>query len=171
MCFWGVVQVEPCCWSAYSVHRDTQATLAILDKLELDGEGLSDEKLAGLYGLEEAYAQGKLTKWQRLRARVWALFDEPYSSAMAKCIAGVSVLFICLSVLSFCSKTNRPRAKQQTAATGQQLQFIDRPHWLFYYLEHACNAWFTLEITLRCIVRFISFSCVCGAFFNKFFFP
>ena len=25
-------------------------------------------------------------------------------------------------------------------------------HRVFYYLEHACNAWFTLEITIRCLV-------------------
>ena len=33
--FWGLDsnQVEPCCWMTYTTHRDTQATLAILDKV------------------------------------------------------------------------------------------------------------------------------------------
>ena len=33
--YWGLDsnQVEPCCWMTYTTHRDTQATLAILDKV------------------------------------------------------------------------------------------------------------------------------------------
>ncbi|KAG9508764.1 Potassium voltage-gated channel protein Shaw [Fragariocoptes setiger] len=36
LAYWGVDadQVEPCCWMTYNVHRDTEATLAILDTLE-----------------------------------------------------------------------------------------------------------------------------------------
>ena len=29
----STLQVEPCCWMTYTTHRDTQATLAILDKV------------------------------------------------------------------------------------------------------------------------------------------
>ena len=28
----ATLQVEPCCWMTYTTHRDTQATLAILDR-------------------------------------------------------------------------------------------------------------------------------------------
>ncbi|KAI4456415.1 voltage-gated potassium channel [Holotrichia oblita] len=84
--FWGLDsnQVEPCCWSTYSIHRDTQATLAILDKLDLDSEKPSDEEIARLFGYEDAYHTGTLTKWQKLKPKIWALFDEPYSSSFAK---------------------------------------------------------------------------------------
>lgn len=84
--------MEPCCWSTYSRHRDTEATLAILDKLDVEGERLSEEQIARLFGFdEENGGKGtRLTRWQRLRAGVWALFDEPYSSFAAKCIACVS---------------------------------------------------------------------------------
>ncbi|XP_031772928.1 potassium voltage-gated channel protein Shaw-like isoform X1 [Apis florea] len=138
--FWGLDsnQVEPCCWSTYSRHRDTQATLAILDKLDVEGERLSDEQIARLFGLEEEHGKGALTRWQRLRARLWALFDEPYSSFAAKCVACISILFICLSVLCFCLKSHAERS--------------DDSYPLLFYVEHACNAWFTLEITLRCLV-------------------
>ncbi|KAK1122085.1 hypothetical protein K0M31_009926 [Melipona bicolor] len=162
--FWGLDsnQVEPCCWSTYSVHRETQATLAILDKLEVDGEKLSDEEIARLFGYEEEYNRGTLTKWQKLRPRIWTLFDEPYSSTTAKCIAGVSILFICLSVLCFCLKshtvTTKP-SKNNNQRNSEPLHFgssrnTDRAdsHPVFFYLEHTCNAWFTLEITLRCLV-------------------
>ncbi|GIY74230.1 hypothetical protein CEXT_307941 [Caerostris extrusa] len=39
----------------YTVHRDTQSTLAILDNLDLDAEKPSDEELARKFGVEEQY--------------------------------------------------------------------------------------------------------------------
>lgn len=154
-------QVEPCCWSTYSVHRDTQATLAILDKLDIEGEKLSDEEIARLFGYEEEYSRGTLTKWQKLRPRIWALFDEPYSSAAAKCIACMSILFICLSVLCFCLKSHTmTKQSRNNQRNGESLHFesseyVDHvdSYPVLFYLEHTCNAWFTLEITLRCLVR------------------
>lgn len=156
------MKVEPCCWSTYSIHRDTQATLAILDKLDIEGEKLSDEEISRLFGYEEEYNRGTLTKWQRLRPRIWALFDEPYSSRSAKCIACISIFFICLSVLCFCLKShpsNLPQIRTDDSPSNYSVEFtqhyeneIGRPHRAFYYIEHACNAWFTFEITLRCLV-------------------
>ncbi|XP_014468644.1 PREDICTED: potassium voltage-gated channel protein Shaw-like [Dinoponera quadriceps] len=156
--FWGLDtnQVEPCCWSTYSVHRDTQATLAILDKLDVEGERLSDEEIARVFGFEEEYHGGVLTRWQRLRSRVWILFDEPYSSLTAKCIACVSVLFTCLSVLCFCVKSyaEPPGIKHEEESSEDRSNNTGNvdPHRAFFYLEHACNAWFTVEIVLRCLV-------------------
>ncbi|KAF3430377.1 hypothetical protein E2986_10411 [Frieseomelitta varia] len=162
--FWGLDsnQVEPCCWSTYSVHRETQATLAILDKLDVEGEKLSDEEIARLFGCEEEYNRGTLTKWQRLRPRIWTLFDEPYSSTTAKCIAGVSILFICLSVLCFClkghtvttkpSRNNNQRNSEPLHIGSSRNTDPADSHPVLFYLEHTCNAWFTLEITLRCLV-------------------
>ncbi|PSN56104.1 Potassium voltage-gated channel protein Shaw, partial [Blattella germanica] len=60
------------------------ATLAILDKLDIDAEKPSDEEIARLFGYEDDYLAGSLSRWQRLKPRVWSLFDEPYSSAGAK---------------------------------------------------------------------------------------
>lgn len=166
----STLQVEPCCWSTYSIHRDTQATLAILDKLDVEREKLSEEEIARLYGFEEEYNRGTLTKWQKLRPRIWALFDEPYSSVTAKCIACVSILFICLSVLCFCLKSHRTLER---SGNNQQYGELLRSesNWneddvdsypVLFYLEHACNAWFTLEITLRCLVRIKAFHYCCN---------
>ncbi|XP_076753872.1 potassium voltage-gated channel protein Shaw [Xylocopa sonorina] len=160
--FWGLDsnQVEPCCWSTYSIHRDTQATLAILDKLDIEGEKLSDEEVARLFGFEEEYNKGTLTKWQKARPRIWALFDGPCSSSAAKCIACISILFICLSVLCFClkshttarqSRNNQRYEGSQGSESKRDKDDVDS-HPVLFYLEHACNAWFTLEITLRCLV-------------------
>ncbi|XP_037903045.1 potassium voltage-gated channel protein Shaw-like isoform X2 [Hermetia illucens] len=106
--FWGLDsnQVEPCCWSTYSIHRDTQNTLAILDKLDIDSERPSEEAVARLFGFEDALINGQVSCWQRLKPKIWALFDEPASSTGAKIIAGLSVFFICISVISFCLKTH-----------------------------------------------------------------
>ncbi|XP_078053442.1 potassium voltage-gated channel protein Shaw [Augochlora pura] len=160
--FWGLDsnQVEPCCWSTYSIHRDTKATLAILDKLDVEGEKLSDEEIARLFGYDEDYNRGTLSRWQKLRPRIWALFDEPYSSLTAKCIACASILFICLSVLCFCLKshttTKRSRNNQRHAELLQSESTWNKDdvdsYPVLFYLEHTCNAWFTLEIIIRCLV-------------------
>lgn len=76
-------QVEPCCWMTYTTHRDTQETLAILDRLDLE-ENITDEDLYQKFGLGEEYQNGSLSLWQKIKPRVWALFDEPYSSIPAK---------------------------------------------------------------------------------------
>jgi potassium voltage-gated channel Shaw-related subfamily C member 1 len=84
--FWGLDsnQVEPCCWSTYSVHRDTQATLAILDKLELDDEHPSEEAIAEMFGFEEALLSGELSWWQKMKPKIWTILNEPSSSTGAK---------------------------------------------------------------------------------------
>lgn len=37
-----------------------------------------------MFGYEEAYHAGTMSYWQRLKPKIWALFDEPYSSSSAK---------------------------------------------------------------------------------------
>lgn len=65
-------------------HRDTQETLTVLDRLDLDTEKPTDEELARKFGFEEAYYEGSLTWWQKLKPQMWSLFDEPYTSVAAK---------------------------------------------------------------------------------------
>lgn len=67
-----------------SLVSDLQATLAILDKLDIDADKPSDEEIARMFGYEDDYLAGTLSRWQRLKPRVWSLFDEPYSSTGAK---------------------------------------------------------------------------------------
>lgn len=56
----------------------------MLERLDLDTEKPSEEELARKFGYEEAYAKGKVNWWQHLKPKIWALFDEPYSSHAAK---------------------------------------------------------------------------------------
>ncbi|XP_071052058.1 potassium voltage-gated channel protein Shaw-like isoform X1 [Onthophagus taurus] len=168
--FWGLDsnQVEPCCWSTYSIHRDTQATLAILDKLDLDSEKPTDEEVARMFGYEEAYHAGTLTRWQKLKPKIWAIFDEPYSSSFAKVpphdvklrniVAGISVFFICASVLSFCLKTHPGMRRNATDCNTTSINDEDYEYDcstalpIFYYVEHICNAWFIFELLIRFVI-------------------
>ncbi|BES94545.1 K_tetra [Nesidiocoris tenuis] len=170
--FWGLDsnQVEPCCWSTYSIHRDTQTTLAILDKLDIDSERPTEEQVARMFGYEEDYNAGRLTPWQRLKPKVWSLFDEPYSSVGAKVyvppqhkrvVGLMSVFFIFVSVLTFALKThpdvrvpvmlNLTRYGSNNT-TWTEIKLRSDPHVCFFYIELVCNVWFTFELIVRLIV-------------------
>lgn len=77
-------QVEPCCWMTYTTHRDTQETLLTLDRLDLDTDKPTEEDIMKKFGLENKFKGNQLTLWEKIQPRVWALFDEPYSSTTAK---------------------------------------------------------------------------------------
>ncbi|CAO1398932.1 unnamed protein product [Diamesa serratosioi] len=157
--FWGLDsnQVEPCCWSTYSIHRDTQSTLAVLDKLELDDEQLSQESIARLFGYETLSLNNELTCWQRTKPKIWALMDEPSSSTGAKIVAGISVFFICISVISFCLKTLPGLRVEMPSRNRKRSHLFDNwqetyAHSAFFYVELLCNVWFIIELTIRSVV-------------------
>jgi potassium voltage-gated channel Shaw-related subfamily C member 1 len=84
-------------------HRNTQETLAVLDRLDLDTEKPTDEELARKFGYEEAYFKGKVNWWQNLKPQIWSLFDEPYSSNSAKVsdFLWFALIFLCEKIKSF----------------------------------------------------------------------
>ncbi|XP_018323792.1 potassium voltage-gated channel protein Shaw-like isoform X4 [Agrilus planipennis] len=145
----------------YTQHRDTQETLAVLDRLDLDTEKPSDEEIARKFGFEEDYFRGTLSWWQLTKPKIWSLFDEPYSSTAAKVIGVLSVFFICVSILSFCLKTHPDmkvpylRTISVRTAGNETAHTIDKAdtdaHIAFFYIECICNAWFTFEIIIRFI--------------------
>ncbi|CAO1379605.1 unnamed protein product [Diamesa hyperborea] len=161
--FWGLDsnQVEPCCWMTYTQHRDTQETLAVLERLDLDTEKPTDEELARKFGYEDAYAKGKVNWWHKLKPKLWSLMDEPYSSNAAKIVGVISVFFICVSIVSFCLKTHPdmrvPVIRNITVKTADKgtAWTLDKQqtnaHVFFFYIESFCNAWFTFEIMIRFI--------------------
>ncbi|XP_071141621.1 potassium voltage-gated channel protein Shaw-like isoform X2 [Mytilus edulis] len=175
--FWGLDsnQVEPCCWMTYTTHRDTAEVLATLDRLDLDTDKPTEDDIMKKFGWGDEYQSGDLNCWQRIQPKIWALFDEPYSSTPAKenitsrydlqrlreVIAVVSVFFIVTSILSFCLKTHPemrvPILKNATVnISNTTIWRIEKlktePHEAFFYIECASNAWFTFEIIIRLIV-------------------
>jgi len=162
--YWGLDsnQVEPCCWMTYTQHRNTQETLAVLDRLDLDTDKPSDEEVAKRFGYEDEYYSGSLGWWMRVKPKIWSTFDEPYSSTHAKGVGIISVFFICASIVIFCLKTHPnmrvPVIHNLTLATSHNSTAwtLDKhgtnAHDAFFYLECLCNAWFTFEL----LIRFIS---------------
>ncbi|TKR80388.1 hypothetical protein L596_014468 [Steinernema carpocapsae] len=165
--YWGLDanQVEPCCWMTYTQHRDTQETLAVLDRLDMDSHKEEDPKLREedvmkKFGWEDDYMRNEISTWMKYKPKIWALFDEPYSSQTAKFIAAISVFFIVISILSFCLKTH-PSFRIAVITTknftygSREVIGVQRtstePHKAFSQIEFICNIWFTFEI----IVRFI----------------
>uniref|UniRef100_A0A0R3RSS8 BTB domain-containing protein n=1 Tax=Elaeophora elaphi TaxID=1147741 RepID=A0A0R3RSS8_9BILA len=178
--YWGLDanQVEPCCWMTYTQHRNTQATLAVLDALDNDFNKHDDPEAREhstmkKFGWEEEYIQGRITFWMKAKPKIWALFDEPYSSQAAKVIEAISVCFILISIISFCLKTHphfrtailsvvsvtndyigiqkissEPNpAFSQVAKPFLYQQLID----IRMIIEYLCNLWFTFEILMRFI--------------------
>ena len=88
--FWGLDsnQVEPCCWMTYTRHRDTQETLAILDKIEIDGndEKPDQDQILKRFGIpdDQIKNKSKIPPITKLQIYLWKLFDEPRSSKWAK---------------------------------------------------------------------------------------
>ena len=64
---------------AYFIKRTISA-----DELDIDTEKKTEEEIMKKFDLELEYANGSLNFLQRWRPKVWTLFDEPYSSKMAK---------------------------------------------------------------------------------------
>uniref|UniRef100_A0A915C1V4 BTB domain-containing protein n=2 Tax=Parascaris univalens TaxID=6257 RepID=A0A915C1V4_PARUN len=166
--YWGLDanQVEPCCWMTYTQHRDTEETLAVLDKLDMDNTGEEDpdmreQELMKKFGWEEEFYQGRISLWMKYKPKIWALFDEPYSSHAAKVIAAISVCFIVVSILSFCLKTHPSFRIAILSVRNVSSNYIGihrtstEPHKAFSQIEYICNIWFTFEI----LVRFIFCPC------------
>ncbi|XGW08874.1 hypothetical protein V3C99_011301 [Haemonchus contortus] len=166
--FWGLDanQVEPCCWMTYTQHRDTQDTLAVIESLDLDGDPPTQEEIAKKFGWEDDYYSGTLSKWQQIKPRIWALFDEPWSSQYARIISCCSVFFILASTISFMLKTHPSfQIPQITVTYGMRIFESDgianfakaigthkpytAPHPYFFYVDLICNSWFTLELLIR----------------------
>ncbi|CAA91765.1 Potassium voltage-gated channel protein egl-36 [Caenorhabditis elegans] len=162
--YWGLdaSDTEPCCWMQLLHAKDTQETLAVLDRMDADHEDdpqLREQDTMKKFGWEEDYFQGKRTRWMKLKPQMWSLFDEPYSSQAAKLIAGISVLFIFISIFSFCLKTHQSFrlpvliGQNITMPGGVVQPSIERvstePLPIFGQIEMLCNIWFTLELIIR----------------------
>uniref|UniRef100_A0A915PPL3 BTB domain-containing protein n=3 Tax=Filarioidea TaxID=6295 RepID=A0A915PPL3_9BILA len=158
--FWGLDanQVEPCCWMTYTQHRDTQETLAVIEGLDLDADPPTQEETAKKFGWEDDYYSGNLSKWQQLKPRIWALFDEPWSSQYAKMISCSSVFFIIASIVSFVLKTHPAfQIPSITVTYDAQVGSYDfqsiatfkqctSPHPVFFCIDLVCNVYFSAEL-------------------------
>jgi potassium voltage-gated channel Shaw-related subfamily C protein len=173
--FWGLDsnQVEPCCWKTYTKHRDTEETLATLEKLALDEEGTTKEDLARKFKLDDdpRWNNQTLPFYIKIKPIIWQFFEEPNSSKFARAISRISIGFIIISILTYCLATVGGICRYQifcqtytfhvSVENSNLTQYkpinvipkSNRDHLtILDYIEHICIAWFTLEITIRFLV-------------------
>lgn len=88
--FWGIdeLQMEPCCWSNYTQHREAQETLKAFDKTP-------DEQENNAFAVD--HTAPTTTQWKQ---RMWAMLEQPYSSKYAQVRKDLQ-LHISLCVLRF----------------------------------------------------------------------
>lgn len=82
---------------------------------------------------------------------------------MFQMVSVASVFFICVSVLSFALKTHPdmrvPTIRNRTVFMPNHtlVWTLEKertdPHDAFFYVELVCNAWFTIELAVRSVVR------------------
>nr|XP_041568942.1 potassium voltage-gated channel subfamily C member 1 isoform X1 [Taeniopygia guttata] len=154
LAFWGIdeTDVEACCWMNYRQHRDAEEALDSFESPE--GPGPPEPAEPKRLCLEEGRPAGW---WRRWRPRLWALFEDPYSSRMARYVAFASLFFILISITTFCLETheafNRVINKTETVTTGNEtgtqvaVEVETEP--FLTYVEGLCVVWFTFEFLMR----------------------
>ncbi|XP_060758090.1 potassium voltage-gated channel subfamily C member 3a [Neoarius graeffei] len=171
LAFWGIdeTDVEACCWMNYRQHRDAEEALDSFETPEPDapedeaaalagggGGGGADGDLKRLCLHEDG---GKPSWWSVWQPRVWALFEDPYSSKYARYVAFGSLFFILISISTFCLETHeafntiRNRTENVTVdnMTREEVVFeMVTDNWLTY-VEGVCVIWFTIEVFTRVI--------------------
>nr|XP_029508656.1 potassium voltage-gated channel subfamily C member 1-like [Oncorhynchus nerka] len=179
LAFWGIdeTDVEPCCWMTYSQHREAEEALdsfgggALLDLTSNDdqdpevvtdpGDVVGDEADE----MTRRLAQGDSTDikarglWGRWQKRMWALFEDPYSSKYARWIALASLFFILVSISTFCLETheffnpivNRTELELVDNVTVEHVYQETETVVYLTYIEGVCVVWFTFEFMMRVI--------------------
>ncbi|XP_041053711.1 potassium voltage-gated channel subfamily C member 1-like isoform X6 [Carcharodon carcharias] len=169
--FWGIdeTDVEPCCWMTYRQHRDAEEALDSFEAPDLnsgdgdgggDGVGDSEDELdtkrlaLGDCSPEAGAKAGWWRKWQR---RIWALFEDPYSSKYARYCAFASLFFILVSISTFCLETheafnpivNRTEIVRNGNETRMEIIQETETEAFLMYIEGVCVVWFTFEFLMR----------------------
>uniref|UniRef100_A0A673IEG7 Potassium voltage-gated channel, Shaw-related subfamily, member 3a n=1 Tax=Sinocyclocheilus rhinocerous TaxID=307959 RepID=A0A673IEG7_9TELE len=97
--------------------------------------------------------------WSTWQPFMWALFEDPYSSKYARYVAFGSLLFILISISTFCLETheafNTIYNKTENVTVGnvtrEEVVFeVVTDNWLTY-VEGVCVIWFTIEVFARVI--------------------
>ncbi|XP_042347574.1 potassium voltage-gated channel subfamily C member 4 [Plectropomus leopardus] len=159
LAFWGIdeTDVEPCCWMTYRQHRDAEEALETFEPP--DPEDTDDDKeMPRRFGIEDCpdRSRGCCEVWQ---PKIWALFDDPYSSRAARGVAFASLFFILVSITTFCLETheafNELKMRTELVFEGnntyavQKLELVTKP--ILTWVEGVCVIWFTFEFLVRII--------------------
>ncbi|XP_055979200.1 potassium voltage-gated channel subfamily C member 4 isoform X1 [Sorex fumeus] len=163
--FWGIdeTDVEPCCWMTYRQHRDAEEALDSFESPEGGGEGGDGERDPALPrpgphdgGGGAGAGCGGCRGWQ---PRMWALFEDPYSSRAARVVAFTSLFFILVSITTFCLETheafnidrNVTEIHRVGNVTSVRFRREVETEPILTYIEGVCVLWFTLEFLVRIV--------------------
>ncbi|XP_009890317.1 PREDICTED: potassium voltage-gated channel subfamily C member 1 isoform X4 [Charadrius vociferus] len=173
LAFWGIdeTDVEPCCWMTYRQHRDAEEALDSFGGAPLDSSA-EDGDIDGTGDSGDGEEELEMTKrlalsdspdgrsggfWRRWQPRIWALFEDPYSSRYARYVAFASLFFILVSITTFCLETherfNPIVNKTETEFIGNDTQVRHyreaETEAFLTYIEGVCVVWFTFEFLMR----------------------
>ncbi|XP_034626096.1 potassium voltage-gated channel subfamily C member 1 isoform X3 [Trachemys scripta elegans] len=173
LAFWGIdeTDVEPCCWMTYRQHRDAEEALDSFGGAPLDssaddgdadgtgdsGDGEEELEMTKRLALSDSPDGRSGGFWRRWQPRIWALFEDPYSSRYARYVAFASLFFILVSITTFCLETHE---RFNPIVNKTETEFIGNDtHVRHYreaeteafltYIEGVCVVWFTFEFLMR----------------------
>ncbi|KAM9753565.1 potassium voltage-gated channel subfamily C member 1b isoform 3-T3 [Menidia menidia] len=171
LAFWGIdeTDVEPCCWMTYRQHREAEEALdsfgggGLLDLGSEDPEPDQEHTEDDVDEMTRRLAQGDSpdvrsgSLWSRWQKRVWALFEDPYSSKYARWIALASLFFILVSITTFCLETHEAfnpimnRTEEEQVGNYTVVYTYQETETAAYltYIEGVCVVWFTFEFLMR----------------------
>ncbi|XP_011474338.1 potassium voltage-gated channel subfamily C member 1 isoform X1 [Oryzias latipes] len=171
LAFWGIdeTDVEPCCWMTYRQHREAEEALdsfgggGLLDLGSDDPDPEPEHTEDEVDEMTRRLAQGDSpdarsgSLWSRWQKRVWALFEDPYSSKYARWIALASLFFILVSITTFCLETheafnpivNRTYVEHLDNITTENTYQETETAAYLTYIEGVCVVWFTFEFLMR----------------------
>ncbi|XP_033483769.1 voltage-gated potassium channel KCNC4 isoform X1 [Epinephelus lanceolatus] len=157
LAFWGIdeTDVEPCCWMTYRQHRDAEEALETFEPPDPED---TDDDMPRRFGIEDCpdRSRGCCEVWQ---PKVWALFDDPYSSRAARGVALASLFFILVSITTFCLETHQAfnvlQNRTEHVVVGNITVPVERPEMvtkpILTWVEGVCVIWFTFEFLVRII--------------------
>ncbi|TNN82916.1 Potassium voltage-gated channel subfamily C member 4 [Liparis tanakae] len=158
LAYWGIdeTDVEPCCWMTYRQHRDAEEALETFEPPDPEAE--EDREMPRRFGIEDSpgRSRGCCEVWQ---PKVWALFEDPYSSRAARGVAFASLFFILLSITTFCMETheafNELQNRTELVVVGNVTHSVERQEMvtnpILTVVEGICVVWFTFEFFVRII--------------------
>lgn len=163
LAFWGIdeTDVEPCCWMTYRQHRDAEEALDMFEPPEPE-DSEEDRDVPRRFGIEDCPDRSRGCGrhcCRNLQRKLWALFDDPYSSRAARGVALTSLLFILVSITTFCLETHEAFnvlnstmevvVQNNVTVEVPRYEIITNPS--LTVVEGVCVIWFTLEFLVRII--------------------
>ncbi|XP_068268148.1 voltage-gated potassium channel KCNC1-like [Nyctibius grandis] len=149
LAFWEIneTQLAPCCWLKLNNKEVQPEEFHVWD----ENEQTDDQCL--IVQTERRDVSWR-TRWQ---PKIWSIFEKPFSSFSAKCLAFVSLLFIVGIVIIFCEETKAQFeffTANFTSVGSSEVSHDD--HEAYYHqaayllhLELVCVLWFTFEFSVR----------------------